>query len=179
MSCASRSPSRLLAPILLLVLASSPAAFAEQATIESPAASLNILLSTMLSSPASFARVVPPRLTAVPPLEPGPVDGNRAQRPRSLPPLYAAFAVLQALDAHSTLSAVRAGLTEANPALRSVVTQPATFIAAKLAASAGTVYLTERLWRRHRMAAVMLMVAVNGTYGVIVANNYRSRASAR
>jgi hypothetical protein len=178
MSCALRSPSRLLAPILLLVLASSPAAFAEQATIESPA-SLNILLSTMQSSPVSFARVAPPRLAAVPPLEPGPVDGNRAQRPRSLPPLYAAFAVLQALDAHSTLSAVRAGLTEANPALRSVVTQPATFIAAKLAASAGTVYLTERLWRRHRMAAVMLMVAVNGTYGVIVANNYRSRASAR
>lgn len=178
MSRASHSPPLLLAPILFLVLASSPAAFAQQPTV-APPASLNIVLSAMLSTPFSFARVAPPRLAAIAPLEPGPVEKHRAERPRSLPALYVAFAVLQGLDAHSTLSAVGAGRTEANPALRDIVTQPATFIAAKLAASVSTVYLTERLWKRHRMAAVMLMVAVNGAYGVIVANNYRSQASVR
>jgi hypothetical protein len=39
--------------------------------------------------------------------------------------------------------------------------------------------VTERLWKRHRMAAVALMVAVNATYGAIVANNYRGAARGR
>ena len=51
--------------------------------------------------------------------------------------------------------------------------QPAAFVAAKVAASAATFYVSERLWRRHRVAAVVLMLAVNGAYAAIVANNYR------
>ena len=96
-------------------------------------------------------------------------------RPAALPALYISFAVLQGLDAHSTLTAVSAGGREVNPAVRDLVNQPASFVGAKIAATAGTLYLTERLWKKHRTAAVVLMVAVNTAYGVIVAHNYRGR----
>ena len=89
------------------------------------------------------------------------------------------FAVLQGLDAHSTLTAVRAGGTEANPAMKGLVAQPASFIGAKLAATAGMLFLTERLWKKHRGAAVVLMVAANAAYGAIVAHNYRGTARDR
>jgi hypothetical protein len=96
-----------------------------------------------------------------------------------LPALYVSFAVLQGLDAHSTLTAVGAGRSEANPAVKRLVSRPATFLGAKLAATAGTLYLTERLWKKNRAAALALMVAVNVTYGAIVASNYRRNLGAR
>jgi hypothetical protein len=106
-------------------------------------------------------------------------DPLPTRRPPSLPVLYGSFAVLQALDIHSTLSAVHAGGHESNPAVKGLVGQPAAFVAVKVAASVGTVSLTERLWKKHRTAAVVLMVVVNGTYATIVASNYRGRAAAR
>jgi hypothetical protein len=48
-------------------------------------------------------------------------------------------------------------------------------VGAKLAGTAGTLFLTERLWKKHRAAAVALMVAVNAAYAMIVVNNYRAR----
>jgi hypothetical protein len=83
--------------------------------------------------------------------------------------------VLQGLDAHSTLTGVSAGGREVNPAVRALVAQPASFVGAKIAATAGTLFLTERLWKKHRVAAVVLMVAVNATYAAIVAHNYSGR----
>ena len=57
--------------------------------------------------------------------------------------------------------------------MKPLVGQPAAFVAAKVAATAATFYISERLWRRHRVGAVVLMLAVNGAYGIIVASNYR------
>src|SRR5688500_6485982 len=45
--------------------------------------------------------------------------------------LYASFATLQALDAHSTLKAIRTGGQEANPFMKGIASQPATLIAVK------------------------------------------------
>jgi hypothetical protein len=45
-------------------------------------------------------------------------------------------------------------------------------LAVKAAASVGTIYLAEKLWRRNRVAAVALMAGLNGAYAVIVARNY-------
>jgi hypothetical protein len=80
---------------------------------------------------------------------------------------------LQALDVHATMKAVGKGGVEANPAMKGLVREPAAYVAAKIAATAATLYISERLWRRHRVGAVVLMLAVNGAYGVIVASNYR------
>ena len=171
------SPAALVASLAVIMCAWSPSAWAQHATLESPAP-INPSLAVLLSSPPFF-HSVPPRVGVVGPLGGDRIEPHRPSRPAALPALYVSFAVLQGLDAHSTLSAVGAGRTEANPALRGLVTQPAAFIGAKLAATAATLYMSERLWRKHRGAAVALMVAANVAYGAIVAHNYRSTARDR
>jgi hypothetical protein len=168
----------LLAPVAVILSAWAQPAFAQHATFESPAL-VDASLAVVLSSSRPFHALVPPHVAAVAPLDARRFEPPRTHRPASLPALYVSFAVLQGLDAHSTLTAVRAGRSEANPALKGVVSQPAAFVGVKLAAAAGTVYLTERLWKTHRAAAVVLMVALNATYGAIVANNYRGAARRR
>jgi hypothetical protein len=175
-SCSSRFA--VLAPIVLLAGAWPHPAVAQHVMLESPA-HVNASFATLLVSSPPFTPAIPPRVGTIPPLGEHGVEPRPARRPAALPALYASFALLQALDAHSTLTAVGAGRTEANPAVRGLVGQPATFIGVKLAATAGTLLVTERLWKRHRMAAVALMVAVNATYGAIVANNYRGAARGR
>jgi hypothetical protein len=173
------SRSAVIASAAAIVCACSQPAFGQHAvTLESPAR-VTAALAALLSATPSFSRPAPPRLTAIAPLPGSGVPSPSPRRPAALPALYVSFAVLQGLDAHSTLTAVGAGRTEANPAVKGLVARPATFLAAKLAATAGTLYLTERLWKKHRAAALVLMVAVNATYGAIVANNYRSSGGIR
>jgi hypothetical protein len=183
MSCVPRasrpcSPLRLAPPAIALLLGCAHPALAQQPAIESPAL-VNGSLVAMLAAGRPFAHHMPPQVRPVAPIESRHSERYNSRRPAALPALYASFTVLQALDVHSTLSAVRAGATEANPAMRGLVAQPGTFVAAKLAASAATVYLTERLWKKHRTAAVVLMVALNATYGAIVTRNYRSGSGRR
>jgi hypothetical protein len=105
-----------------------------------------------------------------------PVHGSEdgaPRRPSLLLPLYGSFALLQAMDAHSTVRAVRGGAVERNPLLAPVGDSPAALFALKAATTAGTIVLAERLWRRHPVGAVLVMVAVNGAYAAIVASNYR------
>jgi hypothetical protein len=95
------------------------------------------------------------------------------RRPAGLVPLYVTFAALQALDAHSTLIGVRGGHAEANPFMAPVAREPALLIGAKSTVAVGTIVVSERLWRRHRTAAIVLMVAVNAAHAAVVAHNYR------
>ena len=171
------SPAALVASLAVIMCAWSPPVWAQHATLESPAP-VNPSLAVLLSS-SPFFHPVSPRVSVVAPLGEGGIEPYRPSRPAALPALYVSFAVLQGLDAHSTLSAVGAGRTEANPALKGLVTQPASFIGAKLAATAATVFMTERLWKKHRGAAVALMIAANVAYGAIVAHNYRSTSRDR
>jgi hypothetical protein len=96
-----------------------------------------------------------------------------AARPGALVPLYGSFGLLQLMDAHSTLSAVRAGAVERNPVMAPLASNPGGMLAVKAATTAGTIVLAEKLWRRHPAKAVTLMVAVNAAYAAIVAANYR------
>jgi hypothetical protein len=96
------------------------------------------------------------------------------KRPAILPPLYASFGVLQMLDAHSTMEAISAGRGgEANRSMAVLAEHPVALVAVKAAATAGTILVSEKLWRRNRTAAVLLMLAVNGAYAAVVAHNYR------
>ena len=164
----------LFAGVGLLVCTWPHPASAQRPTFESPVL-VNASLGALLSSSQPFGLSAPPRVGTIAPLHPARVEAGSLRRPAALPALYLSFAVLQGLDAHSTLTAVRGGGREVNPAVKGLVNQPASFVGAKIAATAGTLYLTERLWKKHRVAAVVLMVAVNATYGAIVANNYRGR----
>jgi hypothetical protein len=95
------------------------------------------------------------------------------RRPALLPALYASNVVLQALDAHSTLTALKQGAREANPMMQGVAGNPTALIAVKAGAAAGTIYFAEKLWRRNRVAAIALMAAVNGVSAIVVAHNYK------
>jgi hypothetical protein len=96
------------------------------------------------------------------------------QRPVILPPLYASFGLLQVLDVHSTMEAILAGRGgEANRSMAVLAEHPAALVAVKAAATAGTILVSEQMWRRNRVAAVLLMIAVNGAYAAVVARNYR------
>ena len=102
-------------------------------------------------------------------------EGNRArrERPGALVPLYLTFAGLQAMDVHSTLTALGSGGREANPLMRNALSSPGKVLALKSGAAVGVVLLTERIWPHNRAAAVITMVALNSAYITIAAQNYR------
>lgn len=100
-------------------------------------------------------------------------DFSRLRRPVLLPALYAANIALQGLDAHSTIKALDGGAREANPLMKGVADHRGALLAVKVGAAASTIYFAEKLWRRNRVAAVALMVAVNGVSAAVVAHNYR------
>jgi hypothetical protein len=101
-----------------------------------------------------------------------------AQRPSALVPLYVSFATLQGLDIHSTLRATEFGGREANPIVGGMLGSPAAFVAAKVGMTASIYFVSERLWKRHKTAAVLTMIALNSTYGAVVAHNYAVEARA-
>lgn len=98
------------------------------------------------------------------------VDQQRS-RPRLLVPLYVMQITLNGLDVHSTARALDAGHREGNPLFKDGDAKK--MIGAKVASSALSVLLAEKLWKRHRVAAVLMMVGVNGGMAAVVANNYR------
>ena len=102
--------------------------------------------------------------------------GGPRRRPAALVPLYAGFATLQALDYTSTRRALSSGAgVEANPIMRSIVRNRAAFAAVKVAASAGVILAGEKMWKKNRVAAVILVAAMNGAVAAIVAHNYTIR----
>ncbi len=110
-----------------------------------------------------------------------PADGPSETRPVVLAPLYVTFAGLQILDAHSTLLASNLGGREANPVVRSMLGSPATLIATKAGVTASAIFVSERLWKRNKTAAALMMVGLNSAYAAIVAHNYvvEARAAGR
>jgi hypothetical protein len=50
----------------------------------------------------------------------------------------------------------------------------ATTIAMKAASSVGTVYIAEKMWKKHRAGAIVLMAAMNGVSAAVVAHNNRN-----
>jgi Domain of unknown function (DUF5658) len=92
-------------------------------------------------------------------------------RPRLLTPLNVSFALLQALDVHSSMRAIERGGREANPVFESLDQWPAA-VAVKAASTLGVVLLTNTLSRRHPKRAVLTMIALDSAYCWIVAHNY-------
>ncbi len=95
------------------------------------------------------------------------------KRPAALASLYVSYATLQVLDATSTFKALENGAVEANPLLKGVASNRGAMLAVKAGATAATLYLTERLWKKNRTAAIALMVCANSAYAAIVTHNYR------
>jgi len=107
------------------------------------------------------------------PLAPGQLWVDREEkRPLALSALYGSYATLQVLDVVSTRQAVAAGATEANPLMGSG--SSARMIAVKSAATALSIYVVERTWKKNRVGAIVTMLAINGMTAAITARNYRN-----
>ncbi len=89
-------------------------------------------------------------------------------------PLYASFAALQMLDAHSTIRAVRAGGVESNPLMGGLADKPAALFALKAGVALSTIALVDKVRGRSRVGAIVLMAALNSAYATVVAHNYRT-----
>lgn len=94
------------------------------------------------------------------------------RRPVALGALYGTYAALQAMDVISTRKALAAGAREANPLMRTG--NMGTTIALKAAGGVATFYFVEKAWKKNRVGAIVLMVAINGASAAVVAHNNRT-----
>jgi hypothetical protein len=93
-------------------------------------------------------------------------------RPPVLTPLEIAFVGLQVLDTHSTLRASAFGGHETNPLMRGLLGSTPAVIATKAGMTAGVILVSERLWKRNKIAAVLVLIGLNAGYAVVVQHNY-------
>jgi hypothetical protein len=153
---------RLLVAAALGAALSTPA-FAADAADAQPAA-LVIAPSTVAAAATSTAPAASPDFATRSTFKYG--------RPALLPALYATSAALQGYDAYSTISALKSGGVEANPVMKTVVKNPAAFVAMKAGVTTASIMAAERLWKtNHRMGAIGLMVASNAMMGMVAAHN--------
>jgi len=94
------------------------------------------------------------------------------KRPGLLPVLYGTYAGLQVMDIVSTRKAIGAGAREANPLMQKG--GMAGTIAIKAASGAAMVYVSEKMWKKHRVGAIVLMAAMNGVSAAVVSHNNRN-----
>lgn len=100
---------------------------------------------------------------------------SEATRPAALPVLYVTLGVLQGLDVYSTSTNLKAGGRELNPVMQPVAGNVVALGAVKAATTATSILIAEKLWRRHRMAAVVSMVLSNVILTSVVAHNFQNR----
>ena len=105
------------------------------------------------------------------PMQVAPVNERRGSS-SLLASLYATTAVMQALDVHSTLLAIKAGAVEGNPLMSGVVNNRGAFLATKAAVAASTILAARQIAKKSRIGAIVTMVAVNSAYAMIVRHNY-------
>lgn len=139
------------------------------------------LLTSHLLSTTAIAAIDPPMApeVALPRLKPLTMPEDEvtsstgpSTRPGALFPLYVSFVSLQVLDVISTRHALELGGREANPVLGPFAHRTAALVAMKAGSTVASIYLIERLRKRHPVAAVLLMVGLNAGYAGVVAHNY-------
>jgi hypothetical protein len=94
------------------------------------------------------------------------------KRPALLPVLYGTYAGLQVMDIVSTRKAISAGAVEANPLMKKG--GMAGTVAIKAASGIGMVFVSEKMWKKHRVGAIALMAAMNGVSAAVVSHNNRN-----
>jgi hypothetical protein len=143
-------------------------AFQEEDAMNVALASLVVAsLSGLPDKPVDFTR--PPAALAVDQLwvhaEP--------RRPTVLPWFYGTYVTLQALDVWTTTRSVAAGAREVNPAVGPFSKNYLALTAMKAATTSATIYFADRLWRRNRAGAIVVMAVLNGVSAAVVIHNHR------
>jgi hypothetical protein len=134
-----------------------------------PAPLAEAVTAISLASPSSQLPALASPLAG--PLKTAPWMSDRQRRPAALPALYATLGAMHALDVYSTRRAMRAGAHEVNPAMKHAAGNAGAMMAVKALSTAGSIFFTERAWKKNRKGAVVLMAIVNGVTAAVVANN--------
>ena len=165
------APYKLLVCLALTMnLAAAQSVIAAQQDVPTPPP---LMVASDLGPQRNGATVPPLATVAVTSASVLPPAAPASQRPAALVPLYVSLGSLQALDIDSTMKALNRGAVEANPLMRGVVGSPPAAIAIKAAFTAAILIASsEKLWKKNRVAAVLLMVGMNGFYAAVVAHNY-------
>ena len=118
--------------------------------------------------------VVAHSLRTAPAPEAWKVDRPASGRPAALPMMYAALGAVQAFDVYSTRRALTSGAVEANPLMRGAARSSGTMLAVKALSTAGTILVAERMWKKNRTGAVILLAVVNGATAAVAVRNMRN-----
>ncbi|MCX6544993.1 MAG: DUF5658 family protein [Acidobacteria bacterium] len=140
-----------------------------QADVPSNAEPQVVPASAQLSS---SAQVSTPLRDRIAPRSSGPVSGGMWA-------LYTATIAMQALDYHSTMSGLRGGAVEANPLMSNVTKNRTAFLAVKAAVATGAILAARSIAKRNKLAAVVMLVAVNSAYAYVAMHNYKVAGSLR
>ena len=165
-------PGLLAASFLKLVAPQSPA-MGEALWTASTAA---VLFPAIAPAPATAVAATPTAEAVPTPIFKRSVTtpAKSISRPALLPSLYVTQVGLQAMDIHSTMQAISRGAHEANPMMQDVVNNKGAMLALKAGAAAGTILMSECLWRKgNRTAAIVSMIIANSVTAMVVAHNYR------
>ena len=98
----------------------------------------------------------------------------QVKRPALLPALYVTLGVVQAWDLVSTSAAIKAGAREANPAVAPFANSKGSLLGLKVATTASTIFFAERAWKKNKVAAVVMMAAINGGMAAVAMRNMRN-----
>lgn len=93
------------------------------------------------------------------------------KRPSMLTALYASLGAVQAWDLYSTSAALKAGAHEANPTVASFASNKGAMLGMKAATTAGTILMAERMWKKNRTGAVVMMTVINGAMAAVAMHN--------
>ena len=108
------------------------------------------------------------------PLAPQVDDTPEPVRPAALPALYASLGAMQIWDVYSTRAALKAGARELNAAAAPFAQSTGSMLGLKAGATAGTIFFAERLWKKHKTTAIVMMVAINGATAAVAMRNTRN-----
>src|SRR4249920_2117531 len=103
--------------------------------------------------------------------------GGGIKRPAVLAGLYVSLAGLQAYDAMSTARGLKQGAGEVNPLMQGAASNSAVFWSIKAATTALPMVLAEKMWKRNKVGAVVMMAVANSVAVTVAANNARVLAA--
>lgn len=98
----------------------------------------------------------------------------KLERPAILPVLYVTLGAMQALDVYSTRAAISAGAREANPTASAFTGSTGSLLGLKAATTASTIFFAERLRKKSRVGAIVMLVAINGATAAVAMHNMRN-----
>ena len=143
-------------------------------SVGSPAAAPT-LVATAVAEARTLVAAPDQALRTVPAIPAAWTLDRPVTRPAALPAMYVMLGGMQAFDIYSTRRAITTGGgQEVNPLLKQAAGNSGTMLAIKAASTAGTIYFAEKMWKKNRKGAMILLAIVNGATAAVAVRNMRN-----